>query len=245
MSSRAGRPRGQTSGIKLPYHWQTLGRTPGGELHEVTDDREYQAVTQPLFERLGDTLEIRRVERNENDNLYSKYFLDRDTVKLGNRGDANERWLWHGTDALDDVLTGGFNTAYASLEFNAYGVGNYFAPDPRLADFFIRSARGSSGEKKIILTRVACGSIGERDAISGWWPAERKQAALRDVVNRTPPAGHTSATGRNHTEVIVYQNYYAYPAYVVTYTVSPLPDPYTQASGYLRRHEEVAASLFE
>ena len=124
--------------------------------------------------------------------------------------------------------------------------GNYFAPDPRLSDFFIRSARGSTGEKKIILTRVACGSIGERDAISGWWPTERKRAALRDVANRNPPAGHTSATGRNHTEVIVYQNYYAHPAYVITYNLSqPLPDPYRQGIGYLLKHEEVPANVFE
>ena len=128
---------------------------------------------------------------------------------------------------------------------SVYVAGNYFAPDPRLSDFFIRSARGITGEKKIILTRVACGSIGERDAISGWWPTERKQAALRDVANRNPPDGHTSATGRKHTEVIVYQNYYAYPAYVITYKVSEaLPDPYKQGSGYLLKYDEIDANIF-
>ena len=64
--------------------------------------------------------------------------------------------------------------------------GIYFAPDVRLSDFFIRFARGSSGEKKMILAKVACGSIGERDATSRWWPAERKHAALR---HRSQPYG--------------------------------------------------------
>ena len=118
--------------------------------------------------------------------------------------------------------------------------GIYFAPDARLSDFFIRSARGSSGQKKMILAKVACGSIGERDAISHWWPAEKKQAALRQTENRNPPAGHTSATGRNHTEVVVYGNYYAYPEYVITYKLAlELPDPYHQGKGYLLRYEDV------
>ena len=39
-------------------------------------------------------------------------------------GSANERWLWHGLnpDVLDSVLVDGFNTSYASLENNMYGV---------------------------------------------------------------------------------------------------------------------------
>ena len=209
----------------------------------MTDPREHEAVTRPLFDRLGDGLEIRSVERNENGNLYSQYWHSRDLVTLNNRGDANERWLWHGTDALDDVLSSGFKIQYASLDFNVYGAGNYFAPDPKLADFFIRPSRGSSGEKKIILARVACGSIGERTGIRG--TPDEIQAQLRDTKNRNPPADHTSATGHNHTEVIVYENSYAHPAYVVTYTVPTLPDPYRQASGYLRQHEEVAANVFE
>ena len=92
----------------------------------------------------------------------------------------------------------------------------------------------------MILAKVACGSIGERDAISHSWPAERKQAALRQTENRNPPAGHTSATGRNHTEVVVYGNYYAYPEYVITYKLArKLPDPYQQGKGYLLRYEDV------
>ena len=107
--------------------------------------------------------------------------------------------MWHGLnpDVLDNVLEDGFNTNYASLEFNPYGAGIYFAPDPKLSDFFIRSARGSLGEKKIILSRVACGSIGVRSSIRG--SQGQIHAALRDPKNRNPSAGHTSATGRKHT----------------------------------------------
>ena len=45
------------------------------------------------------------------------------TLELDAGGDANERELWHGTGALDDVLAHDFNTAYASLENNVYSVG--------------------------------------------------------------------------------------------------------------------------
>ena len=113
--------RRQMSGIKLPDHWQSDGTKPA--LHCVANGGEHVAVTAPLFQHI-DGVEVVDVERNENANLWAKYSLDRDTVREQAAGDANERWLWHGTDALDDVLETGFNTAYASLEFNAYGVGN-------------------------------------------------------------------------------------------------------------------------
>ena len=103
----------------LPLHWETDGKSP--ELVRVTNDEEFQAVTASLVDFLGDGTEIISVERHEHAKLWGQYILERDAV----REHANERELWHGTDALDDVLAEGFNTAYASLENNVYGVGVY------------------------------------------------------------------------------------------------------------------------
>ena len=105
----------------LPSHWETDGKTP--ELVRVTNDEELQAVTSSFVEFLGDGTEIISVERHEHAKLWGHYILERDAVRDQAGGDANERELWHGTDALDDVLAHGFNTAYASLENNVYGVG--------------------------------------------------------------------------------------------------------------------------
>lgn len=230
--------------IMLPGHWVTNGNPRS--LSRVTGDGELKAVTAPLEARLGQYgLQIKSVERVEHARLWGKYRLERDAV-YGQTGDANERWLWHGTSATDEVLANGFDNNYTSLKFNKYGAGIYFAPDPRLSDFFIRSARllPTAADRRILLCRVACGSIGQRSAI----PNSEMDAALKEIENRTAPAGHNSATGGDHTEVIVHQNDKAYPAYVVTYNVSkPLPNPYTQARaepGYLLGYENVEPDIF-
>ena len=62
------------------------------------------------------------------------------------------------------------------------------------------------------------------------------------------PTSSCKATSRNHWEVVVYGNYHAYPAYVVTYEVDEaLADPYIQVKTdpkYLLRDDEVPADVF-
>ena len=59
----------------------------------------------------------------------------------GWKKDDVESWLFHGTDAIEDVLRQGFKTSAVSLKRNKYGVGVYFAPDPRLAAGQYRDVR--------------------------------------------------------------------------------------------------------
>lgn len=92
-----------------------------------------------------------------------------------------------------------------------YGVGNYFAPDPRLSDFFIRDQRGNhDGLKQIILAQVAMGRIGDKDAI-----AYSDMHTLKEPRHRNAPDGYQSASSIERIEGIVYDNSAAFPGPII------------------------------
>jgi hypothetical protein len=129
-------------------------RSGGGELVDATRD-EARAVADLLRESMPDATAV-RVQRNNHPRLYKKYLANREDIE-GQAGFKHERWLWNGNDSIQEQMSGGFDTRYASQEFNKYGVGVYFAADARLSAFFERSTRAEHGEKRLILARVALG----------------------------------------------------------------------------------------
>ena len=58
-------------------------------------------------------------------------------AELGWKAEDVELWLFHGTDAVNLVLEGGFRSSHADLKKNKYGAGAYFARDPRCAQYFL------------------------------------------------------------------------------------------------------------
>ena len=231
--ARASSARSQSAGIAFPFHWTSDGKGDPPNLVPVTPDFDDHSRVADRFLGLmsgggGRTCAINSIERVENHTLWMQYSLERDK----NGGFEGEKFLYHGLndDIVDQVCTKGFDTAYSSMEFNAYGAGLYFAPDPRLSDFFIRESRGRAGRKRMLLARVALGSVGVRDALPKTSQADHL-AALRQPANRQPPPGKNSATSSHGIEAIVYRNYQAYPAYVITYTMGQSwGDPYADQS---------------
>jgi hypothetical protein len=245
--------------VNFPWHWE----------HPLTDEmrliplrlssKEACAITNRLvqeFKPSGKKVDVVGVSRCQNKRLFVQYDQERTKVAI-NRGDCNERWLWHGTDALDSIITNGFNAfTYGSLSFNAYGLGNYFAPDAKLSDYFIREARGGfDGEKKLILARVCCGRIADKTNLvqslrwglckcadrsnhnaSCEWDREMRKL-LANPENRGAPDGFDSVTGAGkHFESVIFKDTMAYSSYVITYKLpdGSLPDPYHAKDGYLK-----------
>ena len=240
--------------IKLPRHWVGASRASKDFLPVDLAGQEGRTIVERLQADIPG-VRVTSVTRVQNSLLWLKYAVDRLQIG-GGRNDwakINEMWLWHGTDALSDVMETGFNAfAYANLDFNAYGMGNYFAPDAKLSDFFIRAQRGAGGgeEKKLILARVACGTIAEKQSLVSM-PGDM-QALLKLSEHRKAPSGAHSTTGRaNGTEIIVYSDTQAYPAYVVTYQLpagGALPNPYVKQRtdpSYLRRHDDRLVKRWE
>eukprot|EP00438_Fugacium_kawagutii_P009564 Skav212721 [mRNA] locus=scaffold1734:41927:43106:- [translate_table: standard] len=229
--------------------WEGDGKTKPylHEVHESSD--EWRVIEKHLWQLGGSEVEglrILKIERNENWHLFSQYR----SYRNGLEQEGNEKYLFHGSptatyEIMDDGQ--GLDTAYASqagppkTEFNVYGVGNYFAPDLRLSLFFIRGQPGRTRE--IILCRVACGRIGERERVvpNG---ASRQQwiDALRQPQNKLPPKGCDSATSRHRKELVVYKQNHAYPAYKITLRYADDPrNPYESAALFkeLRALEDV------
>eukprot|EP00438_Fugacium_kawagutii_P028255 Skav200128 [mRNA] locus=scaffold3069:149668:151019:+ [translate_table: standard] len=196
--------------------WEGNGETKPylHEVHENSD--EWRVIEKHLWQLGGSEVEglrILKIERNENWHLYSQYR----SYRNGLEEEGNEKYLFHGSPtATKEILDEGqgLDTAYASQEFNVYGVGNYFAADLRLSLWFIREQPGPTRE--IILCRVACGRIGERERVvpNG---ASRQQwiDALRQPQNKLPPKDCNSATSRHRKELVVYKQNHAYPAYKI------------------------------
>ncbi|CAK9071695.1 unnamed protein product, partial [Durusdinium trenchii] len=118
-----------------PSHWCSEGRPPVRvELRPWCE--EGMAICSYFYEAMPEGIQVERVERWENQAV---------RVGLGPAEEV-ELWLFHGTDAVDAVLENGFRISHAQLDsrHNRYGVGVYFARDPRLAHHFAQMSKSGS-----------------------------------------------------------------------------------------------------
>lgn len=199
---------------------------------------EWNALAAYFGKHMPPDSQLQIIERVENPKLWSLYEAHLEAVKDGFPGEP-EMWLWHGADDIGQITGDGFKTAYSNRTFNMYGVGHYFAVDPRMANHFVRSGRDAPEKaRKIILCRVAAGVCKTREPIQThvdncktkhmgckfWACRELRAKLLRMPENQQAPAGSHSCTSKNNVEVIVFENHHAYPAYVVEYTSPSLSD---------------------
>jgi hypothetical protein len=282
----------EDGGFKLPQKWSAAGAGDSGtkEEHSLVElspaDEDYGKVVEYLKLTMP-AAAVTRVEMNCNIALYRMYYWLRDKVGRQSSEDgartsaedqSNERWLWHGIrdpKAIAEVLKSGYQVQHASLDFNFYGAGNYFASDARLANWFAQGLRaqppprnggpGVQQRRKLLLNRVVCGRMHAKVSVldgsfnklgrrlnpsASQADANLVRSLLRRTEHRTAPNGFDSVVGSDPsrepgTEVVVYDNYLAFPAYVITYTLpEDLPDPYTQPRPYLKTLDQVQRDPF-
>jgi hypothetical protein len=130
---------------------------------------EAKKISRRLHQEIGSfgkRAEVIKVERCENKELFATLHIGRGRVyDTRGRDDCKERWLWHGTDALDSIINHHERIQHVSVRtsLNADGFGNNCAPDAKLSDFFIQDARGGhAGAKKLSLARACCGKIADK-----------------------------------------------------------------------------------
>jgi hypothetical protein len=212
---------GEVSGWLYPNQ-VTRAKVPPRPAQQIVCDAEETAVVGNAFKSFARTpnLVVKRVVRNDNVIQYRRYEAERDLIKAQNNGDPNEVWLFNGNDSIQENIKHGFMTQYASLDFNAYGVGIYFAADPRLSMFFERKTRdqGMGVTKSILLARVTLGKMGVRAGVP--------PANLKKPESRLPTPGCHSNTSQANIEAIVYENHRAFPTYLIEYESPPAGDPY-------------------
>ena len=143
------------------------------------------------------------IERVENPKLWSLYESHLGGVSDGFPGEP-EMWLWHGADNIGQIVDDGFKTAFSNRTFNMYGVGHYFAVDPRMANHFLRGSRDAPNKsRKMLLCRVAVGVCKTREPIQlhvehcqtkhmgckFWACREMRAELLRRAENQQAPLG--------------------------------------------------------
>jgi hypothetical protein len=126
--------------------------------------------------------------------------------------------------------------------------GTYFAPDARLANSFDNNGKGL--RRTLILNRVTCGTIGAQTSLisaqvnslgrqmtfarqTQQMYYKEMQRLLRKPENREAPSGFQSVSGHDlppgtrepETELIIYDNYQAFPAILVTVNVPEAAQP--------------------
>lgn len=104
---------------------------------------------------------------------------------------------WHILDAYETILKDGFDHRVANLG-GAIGAGIYFGVSSGTSSGYV------SGKKKMLYCRVTLGSVGPgQHGLRR--PPEKSKGKLHDSV------------GDHHTMYVVFDNYQAYPEYVIYY----------------------------
>eukprot|EP00933_Yihiella_yeosuensis_P005330 TRINITY_DN109824_c0_g1_i1.p1 TRINITY_DN109824_c0_g1~~TRINITY_DN109824_c0_g1_i1.p1 ORF type:complete len:392 (-),score=36.18 TRINITY_DN109824_c0_g1_i1:112-1287(-) len=212
---------------------------------------EGRALADYFLKSMPEDVDLRHILRIESRQPWRHYKIHRNDMyeRLQNHDDIVEHaemYLWHGTDCSYDTVERGFSNAHTNLGFNMYGAGFYFAVDPKMAHYFIRNSRKDpSSECTVLLSRVAVGKCAEKKALPQHVSECRhfgktrscnfskceilRLSTLRKTEHRQPPDGYDSCTSQDRLEVIVYDRYHAYPAYMFVYQCASLArfNPYS------------------
>lgn len=154
-------------------------------------------------------VEILNIGKIFNVLLERKYQEERKRLSIQNDGVINEKWLYHGTSTTDSRLIYegevGFDVGYSNG--GRWGFATYFASSGKYAHKYAHVTGDNSFV--ILLARVLTGH--------SFHSPPNSKFTIPPV--RDGHKHYDSVTGSSHNSTIymVYENYKAYPAYVITY----------------------------
>lgn len=189
-------------------------------LDPVTECEEYERVTTQFLLTLP-SAHMLKVERVQNKVLWRRYFNRSKLMRDFDRTFLREELLFHGTrfNKPDRIYAGGegFDTRFSAQ--GMWGRANYFAVNSSYSDGY---AFRSNGTKKMFAAWVLTGN-------SICLPSDRNLTKPPFVAgagssNTSIQRRYDSVYGTTGgTRVyITYDNEHAYPAYLITYTTTPL-----------------------
>ena len=201
--------------VGIPEHWASFDATDGGfklvPLHKNSE--EYQFVLRTFEATIPPTKHtIEKIERIQNELLWSRYYDCARRMDEHNNGVTNEKNLFHGTRTVNpqDIYKGdaGFDMRFSNN--GMWGRGNYFAVNASYSNDYAHHANGS---RQMMMANVLTGY---------------QYKCQPDSTLRIPPvrdAGGamtrrydcvTGNTGGSDI-FITYENDRAYPAYLIMY----------------------------
>lgn len=179
------------------------------ELFDVIEgSKEYLSVIEPFLKTLKNKAKIHSVKRIQNLPLWKFYALTRHKVALRNAGNPTEMNLFHGARArenMDAIMQFGFDMRVA--RDGSAGIGIYFAVHASYSNggYVLQNPDKS---KEMFVCRVTVGSC-----VQG-----------KHGLKRPPPLKpgskelHDSVHNNKDVMFIVFDNFQAYPEYLIKYT---------------------------
>jgi len=135
-----------------------------------------------------------------------------------NHGNANERWLWHGTNNTDPAkIWDGMNACGFDPRFGSgyYGNGAYFAVKAKYSDSY--AYRKSSEGRKMFLASVICGE--SKNYGTTLAKTLKRQPQLPSSHRRYPDSYDSVLAGPHSGSCmyVIYECEQAMPMYMVSY----------------------------
>ena len=212
---------GAPSPAITPPHW-TPHIEDEAKIFTVSSGSPEYKYAEAVFQLRNPTVKVVKVERVQDIDLWERYRVQRDQCAGDNGGDANERWLFHGTQGTLPKSVwhdgdGGTDLRFCSSGY--YGRGSYFSESSYYSDGYAHNDP-SSGHKQMFLVSVVCGESKDYGASSG-------SDLIRPPVIPGGDGRIFASVNGYHGNVpdcrmfVTYNNDQAYPRYLVTYDSNP------------------------
>ena len=194
----------------VPATWKP--QTKSLEYFDVpAGSTEYSGIIDPFLDTLKCKATIHSVQRIQNEHLWKFYALTRHRVAVRNKGDANEKLLYHGArvrENMNSIIEYGFDMRVA--RDGSAGIGIYFAVNASYSNcgYVLQNPDKS---KEMFVCRVAIGSCVQGKHGLKRPPSKSNKKADKDDL-------HDSVHNGVNVMYIVFDNCQAYPEYLIKYT---------------------------
>ncbi|XP_007533187.2 protein mono-ADP-ribosyltransferase PARP14-like [Erinaceus europaeus] len=199
------------SEVEIPAHWSDMRQQNVLVVALQPSDPEYMAVANK-FNQTCANFKIKKIERIQNTVLWNSYQVKKRAMDAKNGQMANEKLLFHGTDAdsVPYINTNGFNRSYAGRNAAMYGKGTYFAVNARYSSSDIYSKPDKNGKKRVYYVRVLTGmfTLGHQSLLVPPPKNPQNPTDLYDTVTDNV---------QNPNLFVVFYDCHSYPEYLITF----------------------------
>ena len=207
-----------TAEEEKPSEWQP--QSSDLELFSVEKgSTEWNDIERNFKSTLPNT-HINQISRIQNKWLWDRYCYNKQRVHRKNKGNVNEKELFHGTRGNDPKLIYGSEVGF-DMRYSAQGMwgqANYFAVNASYSDSYAHQKGG--GLKEIFLVKVLTGdSYSCASNTSLRMPPEKHTSMEPRSSLRFTKTRYDTVTGTTDGSIVymAYDNDKAYPAYLIQY----------------------------
>lgn len=194
----------------VPPEWE-LQESPS-ELKLVQEGSDEWNGVQDLLRKSLVVAQLKKLERIQNIPLWEKYAFFKQQMHHKNKGETNERLLFHGTrnTSPHEIIKSEKGFDFRFGRNCMWGSAAYFAVNASYSDSYAHQIKGPFGYKQFLLARVLTGHSKELQPDTNLRKPPPKEDGSGDYDTVT---GHTSGS----QVYMVYDHEKAYPAYLITY----------------------------